>query len=337
VTASGTEQRVVDWLLEPSNPTARWLALRLLLERPDDDHDVVETRREIPSSQWAAAALAGQRPDGTWERGKTSRPTLAATMYRLAALAGLGMPAGDPRATAACEFLLERTELPGEGFSMKQNAARGPHECGQGVLLYVFNHFGYGSDTRVKAAAEWLLANQMLDGGWNCSHAPKARRGTDGMIRMDHECSFDLPRHRSSLYSTMAVLKGLASTKQPPKTAIARGIEFVLEHRVHRARNSGRAIYRWPPKLEFLGGGYDGLHPLRVLAMAGARPDPRLDEALSYLESRAVEGRWPEDNMAPSPKLTGYGPTRVIPPLGRPNKWVTVHALHVLRVLRPSH
>lgn len=42
---------------------------------------------------------------------------------------------------------------------------RGPHECRQGRLLFVFNHFGYGGDKRVKAASDWLLANQMLDGG----------------------------------------------------------------------------------------------------------------------------------------------------------------------------
>jgi hypothetical protein len=46
-----------------------------------------------------------------------------------------------------------------------------------------------------------------------------------------------------------------------------------------------------------------------------------MDEALEYLEGRAVDGRWPaDDGLAP----------------GRPNKWITVHALHVLRSLRPA-
>ena len=315
------DDAVLEWLLEPKNPTARWLTLRLLLDRPDGDPEVLEAQQAVPDSPWARAMLAGQRPDGSWPRGRTSKPELRATVDRLSGLAGLGMPADDPRVVAICELLLERTELPGEGFSLQKSGRRTPHECGQGMLLYAFNHFGYGSDPRVKAAADWLLANQMLDGGWNCAHPGKGRLQPEGVIRMDHECSLQLPHHKSSLFSTMAVLKGLAVTMRPPTKAIARGIDCLLEHRVHRARNAKRAIYRWPPRVEFLGGSYDGLHPLRVLVMAGTRPDLRLDEALTYLESRASDGRWPADN-APDP--------------GRPNKWVTVHARHVLRALRPA-
>lgn len=317
--ASPVDVSVLEWLLEPSDPSARWHALRLLLDRSVEDPDVVEAQRAIPRSPWAEALLAGQQPDGSWPRGKTSRPTYNATMRRLSALADLGMPADDPRVSVACELLLERTELPGEGFCGRQTKPRVPHECGQGASLFLFNHFGYGADKRVKAAVEWLLANQMLDGGWNCAHNPKGRLQVDGAIHMGHACSLDQPHHKSSLFSTMAVLKGLATMRRPPKRAIARGVEFILEHRVHRARTSRRAIYRWPPPLHFLGGGYDGLQPLRVLVMAGASPDARLDEALTYLESRDQDGRWPADD-AP----------------GEPNKWITVHALHVLRALRPA-
>ena len=319
--ASTADASVLDWLLEPTNPSARWLALRLLLDRPADDPDVVEAQNAVPGSAWAEAILEGQQSDGSWPRGKTSRPTLAATAQRLTALAEIGMPADDPRVSTACELLLERAELPGEGFCGRQTKPRTPHECGQGGMLFLFNHFGYGADKRVKAAADWLLANQMLDGGWNCAHHPKGRLQPDGVIRMDHECSLDRPHHKSSLFTTMAVLKGLAATRRPPKRAIARGVEFLLQHRVHRARNARRAIYRWPPQLNFLGAGYDGLQPLRVLAMVGASPDERLDEALTYLESRAIDGRWPADNTPhESP--------------GVPNKWITMHALVALRRLR---
>ena len=320
--AAAVDPSVLDWLLEDSDASARWLALRLLLKRPDDDPDVVATQRRIPSSPWVQALLDGQQADGSWARGKTSRPRYSATGHRLTALAELGTPGDDPRVAAGCELLLERTELPGEGFCARQSKPRVPHECGQGAMLYLFNHFGYGADKRVKAAADWLLANQMLDGGWNCAHHPKGRLQSDGVIRFDHACALDRPHHKSSLFTTMAVLKGLSSMRRPPKRPIARGVEFLLQHRVHRARDSRRAIYRWPPQLHFLGAGYDGLHPLRVLAMTGAPRDERLDEALSYLESRALHGRWPADGESGDQT-------------GAPNKWITVHALNVLQVLRP--
>ena len=187
------DSSVIEWLLEPDDPPSRWLALRLLLDRPADDPEVVEAQRAIPGSPIVTSLLDGQSADGSWERGKTSRPRYAATVRRLAALADLGMPGDHPAVTAACDLLLERTELPGEGFCARMTRPRMPHECGQAAMLFVFNHFGYGNDKRVKAAGEWLLANQMLDGGWNCAHHPKGRLQPDGSIRMDHECSLELP------------------------------------------------------------------------------------------------------------------------------------------------
>lgn len=322
MTASVGDASVLEWLLDPSDPIAHHAALRLLLDRPVGDREVTTARSRIPDTPEVGAILEGQTSDGSWPRGRTSRPQYAATVHSLSALAELGMPADDPRAVKACELLLDRIQLPGEGFCARVTKPRIPHECGQAAVLFVLKHFGFGGDRRVDEAADWLVANQMLDGGWNCAHHPKGRLAADGVVRMDHECSLDLPHHKSSLFTTMAVLKGLATPGRPPNRVMARGVEFILQHRVHRARASRRAIYRWPPPLSFLGGGYDGLHPLRVLVMAGAGPDNRLDEALDYLEGRSVDGRWAADTGTADPET--------------PNKWVTVHALHVLRSLRPA-
>src|SRR5439155_25828224 len=71
VMTMGVDDDVLDWLLEPKNPTARWLTLRLLLDRADDDPDVLEAQQAIPDSRRTQAVLAGQRSDGSWARGKT--------------------------------------------------------------------------------------------------------------------------------------------------------------------------------------------------------------------------------------------------------------------------
>lgn len=328
-------QSAIDWLLEESNPSARWYALRLLLDRPDDDVDVVAAQRAIPGSAWAKTIFEGQHVDGWWVNAKNlGEPKFVGTMWRLEALADLGVPGDDPRVARACELFMDTAELAGEGFCTRQTPPRAPHECGQGRMLFVLNHFGHGGDKRVQAAAKWLLANQMLDGGWNCNHHPKGRLGDDGKVHMDHKCSLDLPHHKSSLFTTMAVLKGLSSMRRPPKTAIKRGVEFLLRHRIHRAQNSRRAIYHWPPPILFPPQlHYDGLQPLRVLAMCGGGPDARLDEALTYLEGRAVAGRFPADG-APMPPSRKRENTLVIDKPG-PNKWVTVHALYALRKLHP--
>jgi hypothetical protein len=105
-----------------------------------------------------------------------------------------------------------------------------------------------------------------------------------------------------------------------------------LEHRLYRSKRTGRAIYRWPPVLLFPPHLiYDALQPLRVLAMLGVRVDGRLDEALDLLEARAdTHGRWPADGT-PAPPSRDPALALRIDDAGRPNKWVTVHAVAVLR------
>jgi hypothetical protein len=329
----GVKRATVDWLLQPSNASARWHALRLLLDKLDDDPEVVAAREKIPSSPWVKTVMRDQQREGWWIDGKNlGTPKFNGTMFRLEALADLGTPGDDPRVQRACELFLERAEMPGEGFAPARYKKRYAEECLNGRMLFTFNHFGYGRDPRVKAAAEWLIANQMLDGGWNCSHHPKAHPGPDGVIRMDHVCSLDKPHHRSSLFSTLAALKGLGSMKRPPRKVINRGVEFLMEHRLYWAKRSRRVIYGWPPPLLFPPHlFYDGLQPLRVLAMLGVYHDARLDEALDQLESRAdSQGMWPLDGVPVRPNGDPSFSLKIDPP-GRPNKWITVHALTALR------
>lgn len=253
-------------------------------------------------------------------------------MFRLEALADIGMPGDDPQVRTACELFLDHANLPGEGWATARYKNRYAEECSNGRMLFTFNHFGYGSDPRVKAAAAWLVANQMIDGGWNCAHRPKAHPDAGGMYRMDHVCKRGMPGHHSSLFSTLAALKGLGTIARPPRAVIKRGIEFLLVHRLYRSERTGRAIYGWPPALLFpphlL---YDGLQPLRVLAMLGARSDARLDEAIDLLEARADrQGRWPVDG-APLPPSGDPAFTLTLDTPRKPSKWVTVHALAALR------
>jgi hypothetical protein len=325
-------EATLEWLLHPSNTASRWLTLTLLLGKRDANRDVVEAKRGIPSSPWARKILEGQHPDGWWVDGKNlGEPKFNGTMFRLEALADIGMPGDNPKVKKACELFLNQAEISGEGFAPARYKNRRPHECGNGRMLFTFNTFGYGSDGRVKAAAKWLLANQMPDGGWNCGHEPKARLRPNGRIEMDHACSPEMKGHHSSFFTTMAVLKGLGTMAKPPSGAIKRGIEFLLQHRVYFAESTGRAVYGWPPALMFPPSlFYDGLQPLRVLAMLGTKYDPRLDKALDLLSSRPNrQGRWPLDRVPVRPN----GDPRfslVLDRIGKPNKWLTVQSLHVL-------
>lgn len=97
-------------------------------------------------------------------------------------------------------------------------------------------------------------------------------------------------------------------------------------------------IYRWPPPLLFPPHlFYDGLQPLRVLTMLGVSHDPRLDEALDQLQSRAdSQGKWPLDGVPVRPNGDPSFSLKIDPP-GQPNKWITVHALASLRYFGRVH
>ena len=58
----------LDWLLEPSTPAVRHLALRQLLDRPPDDPDVVASGASAMAAEPIASILAAQQPDGHWEK-----------------------------------------------------------------------------------------------------------------------------------------------------------------------------------------------------------------------------------------------------------------------------
>ena len=55
-----------DWLLEESDPSVRYFTLRWLLDRPEDDQEVISASRSIAESEPVRRLLGGQKPEGYW-------------------------------------------------------------------------------------------------------------------------------------------------------------------------------------------------------------------------------------------------------------------------------
>ncbi len=60
-----SEGSVLDWLLASDEPAVRYRAMTELLDRPEDDREVIEARRAIPRGPLVQALLAGLEPGGT--------------------------------------------------------------------------------------------------------------------------------------------------------------------------------------------------------------------------------------------------------------------------------
>jgi hypothetical protein len=152
----------LDWLLEAEDPAVRHLALRQLLERPADDHDVVASRRAAMAADPIASILAAQSPDGFWEKpGPGYATKYRGTIWQLIFLDQLGADPQDERVARACEYVLSHTQAESGGFGASgvAGAGRPPSSrvihCLTGNLLRALIGFGWLEDPRVVRAVEW--------------------------------------------------------------------------------------------------------------------------------------------------------------------------------------
>jgi hypothetical protein len=102
-----TWQRVLagdplPWLLEEDTPAVRHLALRQLLDQPEDAPAVRQARAAAMRADPIAAVLAAQAPEGFWVRpGPGYNPKYRGTVWQLTFLDQLGADSTDPRVFAA--------------------------------------------------------------------------------------------------------------------------------------------------------------------------------------------------------------------------------------------
>jgi hypothetical protein len=311
------EERVVRWLLEPSEPAIRYRTLVDLLDRPETDPEVAKARRRIPLTGWARTLFAKQRPEGHWESpDDLYRPKYRSTIWNVQVLALLGVTRADPRMAKACELFLDQYARPDGGFDNAPDPGTPSELCVTGNLTRTLLLAGYGDDSRVQAAVGWIVRNQLADGGWHCWPQHAFRRGTlDG-------------------WEGLSALAHLPADGRTPevRAAIERGAEFYLRHRLVQ---QGRRAYAPWARFHFPNHYYyDALVGLDLLTGLGYGSDERLDTALSLVEKkRRPDGTWVVDRAHPDiGPGAGYPMRRkawpmVVEPAGRPSRWVTLVAL----------
>ncbi len=312
-----------NWLLEEAaDPSVRYRVLRELLDRPEDDPEVVGARREIGRKGWAAKILGEQHPGGQWATKGTSayelyRPKYVATNWKLLVLSDLGLTGKNPRVAKAVDLFFrrfsgtKRARFPSGGLGY-----RGSEVCFTGNAVRMLVRFGYLEDPRVRPAIDWLVRHQKADGGWHCS---PSRTGTlDAWEAL----------------SAFAALPAGARTTAVER-AIERGAGFYLDRGLLR---EGRAPYPPWTRLHYpVHYYYDVLVGLDTLTALGYGDDRRMRPALDRLERmRNRDGSWTMDALHPDSEDPEYRTRGPFYPLGlevpgRPSRWITTTALGVLK------
>jgi hypothetical protein len=107
----------LPWLLAADAPAVRHLALRHLLDQPEDAPEVQTARDAAMHADPIAAILAAQQPEGYWVKpGPGYAPKYRGTVWQLSFLDQLGADGRDAQVQAACEYVISHSQARSGGF-----------------------------------------------------------------------------------------------------------------------------------------------------------------------------------------------------------------------------
>ncbi len=319
------EANSLPWLLDPENPSARYLALTELLALPPDDPNVIATRAAIPGVDPARSILdaqyAGSRPTrglvGYWVKPDVGySPKYRATVWQVIFLAQLGAPPIEP-IRHACNYVLDHsrrlTNQRGnpDGRFVAGKGAHTAVDCLNGNLLWALGRFGCAADPRVIEARE-ATAQAILKRGFACHY------------------NGNLPCAWGSIKALRAFLEvSPGESSVAVIAAIEQGLEFLLSVPLLEATypTRSRVSDRWF-KLGFpLAYQADVLEAIAVLAQAGQGSHAYVQTGVEWLLAKQDHaGCWPLE-QSPGKMWTSFGQ------VGQPNKWVTLRALQLLGLI----
>lgn len=318
-----------DWLLEPDNPSVRYLALTEISGVPADDRRAREAKAAVMETGVVPQILARQEEGGWWEQpDRFYTAKYRGTVWQLIVLAEHLADGRDGRIKRARDFLLENSQdLDGGGFSQHHavKTGGGRHSevipCLTGNMVWALIRFGYFSDPRVQRGIDWITKYQRFDDGED--EAPCGRPYDKYEICWGrHTCHMGVVK---ALKALAEIPPGQRSTDV--RRTLEAGTEFMLKHHIfkrshnlNRASKPGWRRFGWPLMYQT-----DALEILEILTRLGCR-DERMQEAVDLVVSKQDDsGRWTlADNF--------NGRFQVdVEAKGEPSKWITLNALKVLK------
>jgi len=298
----------IDWLLK-GDASIRWQVMRDLLEESPEIYE--KERAKVKDRGWGSKLLSRQDATGTWGGG-IYNPKWISTTYTLLLLRQFGLPQDHPQAQKGCKHFLLKGIYRDGGINLFKSVDYS-ETCINGMMLTLLSYFRF-PDKRVHDVAEFLLKEQMPDGGWNCQRVHGATH--------------------ASFHTTISVLEGMfeygeAYPKRAPiiEKAVRQAQEFLLVHHLYKSHHTGKVVNSemtrmyFPPRWH-----YDFLRALDYFQSIHADYDERMKDAIELLKAKQQpNGRWPAYKPWPGHVFFELEKT------GEDSRWNTLRALRVLK------
>lgn len=323
-----TGSKTLDWLLEPENPSVRYLTLTDLLHQSKNDDKVISAKEAMYDKGTIPKILERQQEGGYWgEAEKFYTDKYKGTVWQLLILAELGADILHPSVRKACEFILENAQEPESGGFSYRRSARTPGglrneiiPCLTGNMVWSLLKLGMREDVRVQQGIDWICRYQRTDDG--DQPAPKGwPYDRYDMCWGRHSCHMGVVK----------ALKALAAIPAKDRTIqinlkIEELAEFILKHHIHKKSHNLSHVSK-PGWLRF---GFplmyqdDILEIAGILASLGYR-DARMQDAMDIIRKKQTpSGKWVLENTFNGRFITN------IEAKGKESKWITLKALQVL-------
>lgn len=303
----------LSWLLDPTDPAVRHLALLWLKDCAPDDPDVVEAQARAMESHPIKPILDLQRPDGSWQETEQSyNPMYRSSIWQIIFLAELGADGADERVRKGAEHVLTTTQDEDGTFPAQGQVYHGALLCVNAMALNALLLLGYAADTRVQKGVSALV-------GLTRKHGARCRYNAD------------LP----CAWAAAKTLKALAAVPaEETSFGVAQAVDVCAELLLSADPSVGDYPTKSKPSPHWRrlavprGFQSDVLEVLEGLALVGRGQDPALVPAIQYILSRQnAHGRWPAHPYLNGKMLVDWEQR------GQDSKWVTLHAARTLRLI----
>jgi hypothetical protein len=323
----------VSWLLESTTPEVRYLALRDLLNRPENDPELATARRLAHQQGPIATILANMDKDGFWVNpGPGYNPKYRSTVWSIILLAQLGASIKeDNRIAQACTYLLDHA-LAKAGQFTASGAPSGTADCMQGNLSWALLELGV-EDPRLELAFDWMARSVTGEGIASMEERQAAVRYYAGKCGPNFACGSNnkLP----CAWGAAKVMLAFGKWPRERRTdvvehAIQQGVDFLFS--VDPSLVAYPTGYSNKPSGNWWKFGFpvfyvtDLLQIAEALTALGFGHDPRLSSTWSMiLNKQDVNGRWALEYDYSGKTWVDFGSKK------EPNKWVTLRALRVMK------